>query len=233
MSLPTLTIPKYTMTIPSTKKVVQFRPFLVREQKILLMALETGDEKQILSSMCEIIRNCVDGINHPEEMPIFDIEYIFMKIRAKSVGESVDVKLKCPNCQVGNDTSVNIDAVEVVFDEKANPKLMLTDTIGMILNYPCLKDAVLNIDAASPNEIIEYVAKSIHTIFDGDMVYSKKDFTIEEAVKFIESMTAGQMEKVSYFYNHLPSIKKEIECKCVNCKNDFKISFGGMRDFFT
>ena len=233
MSLPTLSIPKYTLTIPSSKKVVQYRPFLVREQKILLLAMNSDNEKEILSAMCEIIKNCVDGISNPEEIPIFDIEYIFMKIRAKSVGESVDVTIQCPKCQAKNNASVDLDSTSVIFDEKATTKIMITDNIGVILNYPCLKDAALDIDSSSADEIIHYIAKSINCVFDGDVVHTKKDFTTDEIIKFVESFTSGQMEKISYFYNHMPQLKKDIECTCFSCKNEFKVSFEGLRDFFT
>ena len=129
MSLPSLGIPKYQLTIPSTKKTVTYRPFLVKEQKVLFMALESNDEKQILAAICATIESCVDGISNAYMMPMFDIEYLFTKIRSKSVGEVVDLKARCNNCQTLNDISMNLDEIEVVFPSGISNKIMLTDKI--------------------------------------------------------------------------------------------------------
>jgi phage FluMu protein Com len=233
MSLPTLGIPKYRVTIPSTKKETTFRPFLVKEQKVLYMALESQDDKQILDAMCNIIQSCVDGISSISKMPMFDIEYLFTKIRAKSVGEIVEVKAKCPQCQKSNELSINLDEVEVQFPESISNKIMISDKVGIVIRYPCITDARSNLNNMSVEEVLHFVANSIETVFDEDNVYTRKDFIDEEIQKFVESMTNNQFELIGKFYTNLPEMKKDVECHCIGCQNDFKASFTGLQDFFT
>lgn len=233
MPLPTLSVPKYQVTIPSTKKVTNFRPFLVKEQKILLMALESADNVQILSAISEIVKNCVDGIEDPMKMAIFDLEYLFAKIRAKSVGEQIDARTKCPKCGKVNAIEVDLDHLEVRFPENSSNKIMLSDTMGMLLNYPSLDKANLDLSRVGTEELIRFIADSIETIFDMENMYSRKDFTTEEAVKFVESMTADQFERVGKFYQSVPHLHKEVVMKCIGCGEETNIEFRGLQDFFT
>lgn len=233
MSLPTLGIPKYRITIPSSKKETTFRPFLVKEQKILYMALESQDEKQIIDAMCNIIRGCVDDVDHPEKMPMFDLEYLFTKIRSKSVGEVLELKTKCPKCGKMNDLSVNLDDVEVKFPENVSNKIMLTDKVGITIRYPCITDAKQNMKDMTVEQVLDFVMGSIETVFDDENVYTKKDFTKEEIQKFVESMTNPQFELVGKFYLSMPELKKEVECRCIGCEHEFVASFVGLSDFFT
>jgi hypothetical protein len=233
MSLPTLGIPKYKITIPSTKKETTFRPFLVKEQKVLYMALESQDEPQMISAMCNLIRACVDGVEHPEKMPLFDIEYLFAKVRAKSVGELIDLKTKCPNCQKSNDLTVNLDELEVQFPESVSNKIMLTDKVGITIRYPCIMDARPNMKEMTVEEVLNYVISSIETVFDEENVYTRKDFSSEEIHKFVESMTSSQFELIGKFYLNIPVLKKDVACKCRSCENEFVASFTGLQDFFT
>lgn len=233
MSLPSLGIPKYQLTVPSTKKTVTYRPFLVKEQKVLFMALESNDEKQILAAICATIESCVDGISNAYTMPMFDIEYIFTKIRSKSVGEVVDLKARCSNCQMLNDISMNLDDVEVIFPSGISNKIMLTDKIGITIRYPCPLDANQNISGMNVEQVIDFICGSIESVFDENNVYTKKDFSDEDIRKFVESMSSTQFEIVGKFYTNLPSMKKEVECKCINCGTVFSATFTGMQDFFT
>jgi hypothetical protein len=233
MSLPSLGIPKYRITIPSTKKETTFRPFLVKEQKVLYMALESQDEKQILGAMCDLIKGCVDGVDQPEKMAMFDIEYLFMKIRAKSVGEMLELRTKCPKCEKPNDITVNLDEIEVKFPENTSNRIMLNDKVGIIIRYPCMTDARPNMSDMSVDEVLEFVTDSIETVFDENNVYTKKDFTKEEIQKFIESMTNSQFELVGKFYLNMPTVRKEADCKCLSCGHEFKAFFSGLQDFFT
>lgn len=176
MPLPTLNTPKYQVTIPSTKKTTTFRPFLVKEQKILLMALESQDNKQILRAISDIVKNCVDETDDPLKMPIFDLEYLFAKIRSKSVGEQIEAKAKCPKCGKQNNIVVDLEKLEVKFPENSANKIMLSETLGIILNYPSLDKATIDTENAGVEELIRFIAESIETIFDQDNVYSRKDF---------------------------------------------------------
>ena len=233
MPLPTLAVPKYPITIPSTKKSTFFRPFLMKEQKILFMALESKETTQMLSAMSDIVKNCVDMPLTPETMPMFDIEYLFARIRAKSVGESVDVTATCPKCQSQEKLSIAIDTIEVEFPPDVTNKIMLTDKLGIILRYPCLMDAAKNITGMNPNEIFAFVSSSIDMIFDENTTYSTKDFTPDEVQTFVESMSTSQFEQITKFYDNLPQLNKKVSCTCKKCEHDYIIDFRGLQDFFT
>lgn len=233
MPLPTLGIPRYRITIPSTKKEVTFRPFLVKEQKALYMALESQDQNQILDAMCGVVSDCVDGLGNPQNMPMFDIEYLFLKIRAKSVGEIIDLKAKCPKCSKYNEINIDLDQVEVKFPENISNKIMLNERIGITMRYPCITDVNLDIRDMNLEQVLKFVASSIETVFDDTTVYNRKDFTEEEINKFVESMTNHQFDLVSKFYLNIPRIKKDIECTCLHCKHEFTAAFSGLQDFFT
>lgn len=233
MPLPTIAVPKYPVTIPSTKKTTFFRPFLMKEQKILFMALESKDAAQMLTSMCDIIKQCVDGVDDVQKLSMFDIEYLFIRIRAKSVGEMVEARIKCPSCEKMTDISINLEELEVVFPENTSNKIMLTDKLGVVMRYPRLSDATKNMDEMSADGIIDFIAESIDMVFDGDEVYDKKDFTKDEIVNFVNSLSTAQFENIGSFYRKTPYLSKTVECKCIFCKNDFKTDFRGLKDFFT
>ena len=233
MTLPKIATPKYPITVPSTKKSTFFRPFLMKEQKVLMMALESNNQDQIFQSMCDIIRVCVDGIDNPASMPMFDLEYLFLKIRSKSVGELIDVTVKCPKCGKSQPKQINLDEVEVAFSEGFTNKVFITDKLGVVLKYPCLKDTSKDFTKMGAEEIIRYVCDSVDTVFDEENTYARKDFTQEEITNFIESMNTSQFEKIAEFYRNLPQLQKNIDCQCGGCSTDFKVDFRGLQDFFT
>jgi hypothetical protein len=232
MGLPTLNIPKYPITIPSSKKKTRFRPFLVKEQKILFMALESGDEKNMVDAMCDIVSLCVDGVDDPKKMPIFDVEYLFAKIRSKSVGEMVSLKANCPECNHKQDLEVNLDTIEVHFPENQSNKIMLSEDVGILLKYPALNDVNSNIAEMKTESIVDFVCRSIETVFDKDTTYTRKDFTDQEIQKFVDSMNAAQFDKISNFYVNMPNLRKETDCTCAKCNHEYKIVYKGLRDFF-
>lgn len=233
MALPKLVTAKYPVTIPSTKKNTFFRPFLMREQKVLMMAMESNDQEQILNAICDIVKVCVDGVENPGSMPMFDLEYLFLRIRAKSVGELIDVTLKCPNCGRNQPKQINLDDVSVYFNEEVSSKIMLTDKMGVIMRYPCLRDSVQDIANLNAEGIVKFICNSIDLVFDEATTYTRKDFTHEEIQNFVESMSTSQFENISKFYQNLPQLKKTVECKCSGCEKDFSLDFRGLTDFFT
>jgi hypothetical protein len=233
MALPKITTPKYPITIPSSKKNTFFRPFLMKEQKILFMALESEDVQQMFHAICDIVRACVTDVENPETMPMFDLEYLFTKIRAKSVGEQIEVKIKCPVCEKKNEVTVDLDGVEVKFPEDLSNKIMLTDKLGLILRYPSLNDASKDLDKLSADGIVSFVCDSVETVFDENTIYTRKDFTPDELLNFIESLNAQQFENIAKFFKNLPQMTKTIDCKCTGCGNDFSVDFRGLQDFFT
>jgi hypothetical protein len=233
MALPKIAVPKYQLTIPSSKKKVLFRPFLMKEQKILLMALEGRNNSDILRAICDIIVNCVEDIDNIDQMPMFDIEYIFAQIRSKSIGENVDVRVKCPKCDTKNDITVQLDGIEVVFPEEMSNKIMINENLGIILKYPSMSDRKADLSSIKTEDAFDFICNSIEMVFDENTTYGRKDFTTEEIKDFVNSMNAEQFEKISKFYQNLPHLNKEIDCICINCKKDFKVEFKGLQDFFT
>jgi hypothetical protein len=233
MPLPKITIPKYPVIIPSSKKKTFFRPFLMKEQKILFMALESKEIDQMFRAMCDIVRNCVDNIEDPETIPMFDLEYIFAKIRAKSIGESVDVVSKCPKCEHGNKLTIEIDSIEVQFPEGITNKIMLNDKLGVMLRYPCLKDAAEDLNSLGANEIISFICNAIDTVFDETTVYSRKDFGSDEIREFVESLNTQQFDAITKFYTNLPQLNKTVPCTCAGCQHEYTVDFRGLQDFFT
>jgi len=233
MPLPTIAIPKYPVVIPSTKKETTFRPFLMKEQKILMIALESKDTKQIFSAMCDILKSCVDGVENPVTMPVFDIEYLFAKVRSKSVGEIIEVKVVCPKCNKKSDISVSLDELEVDFPKGVSNKIMLNENLGVILRYPCLGDALVDTDNMSADRIVDFVCNSVEMVFDDTNTWTRKDFTMQEIMSFVESMNAAQFEQVINFYKNLPQLAKTQKCTCTSCANEFELDFRGLQDFFT
>lgn len=233
MPLPKIATPKYAVTVPSTKKQTTFRPFLMKEQKVLMMALESKSNDDMFRAMCDILTSCVDGVDDPNNMPLFDVEYLFTKVRSKSIGEVIDVRVGCPSCNKKTEIEINLDQLEVVFPENITNKIMLTDKMGIILKYPSLHDAVQNMNDVSSSGVVSFICDSIEGVFDEDQVWGKKDFTKEEIIAFVESMSTGQFEKVTEFYRNIPQLSKTAKCTCMHCSHEFEINFKGLQDFFT
>lgn len=233
MPLPKLDTPKYPIIIPSSKKKTFFRPFLMKEQKVLLMALQSENTEQMMQAMCDLVKSCVDNIDDPDSMPMFDIEYLFANIRGKSVGENIELKIKCPKCEKKTDATVNIEEIEVKFPEGVSNKIMLNEKMGMIVRYPRIKDAYQNLTSMDGDEIFKFVGNAIETVFDETSIYTKKDFTDDEILQFIESLNASQFEKIIDFYKNLPHLSKTINCTCIHCRENISMDYRGLQDFFT
>jgi hypothetical protein len=233
MPLPTIATPKYPTTIPSSKKKLIFRPFLMKEQKILYTAMETDDQRQIFNAICTIIKNCVEGDIEPEILPMFDLEYIFLKIRSKSVGEIVDVYSSCPKCKARKDIKINLDEVQVQFPENHTNKIMLDEKLGVTLRYPTFEDSLKNVAEMNTQGIVDYICDSIETVFDETMTYSRKDFTPKELKDFVDSLNNQQFEKISDFYKNIPRLNKQVECVCNSCQHEFVVKYSNLSDFFT
>ena len=233
MPLPTIVTPKYPITIPSSKKKTTYRPFLMKEQKVLYSAIESDDQKQIYNAMCMVIKECVDDIKNPETLPMFDLEYIFLRLRAKSAGELIDLAATCPKCDTKNKIQINLETVEVEFPENHSNKIMLTETLGVIMRYPQFSDSLIDLSNLGAEKIVDYICDSIEVVFDDNMTYTRKDFTPMELKDFVDSMNSSQFENVADFYKKMPKLKKQVECTCINCQENFKVDFSGLNDFFT
>ena len=241
MALPKLTTPTYELEVPSTDEKIQFRPFLVKEEKVLMIAMESGKNIDIVQAVKDIVKSCTFDKIDISVLPIFDVEYIFLKIRSKSVGEVSKLKLLCPDSgpedkdKVYADAEVNLEEVEVQVGDKHTNKIDLGDGKGLIMTYPTIdsfKDSgIQNISAAN---MIDVIATCILQIYEdkGEKVYETKDQTQKELNEFIESMNTKQFQKLQQFFDTMPKLKHTIKIKNPKTKKVSEITLQGLNDFF-
>ena len=220
MSLPTITVPQYSLTLPSTGKEYKYRPFLVKEEKILLIAMESEDEKQIIDATVNIIKNCIVGEIDIDDLPIFDIEYIFLQLRGKAKGEILELKYTCPKCKGQIPLAINIDEIKVEKKDGHSNKIELTDDVGVVMKYPNIEiQKKLTDIAKNTTEIeglFETITNCVDYIYDEESTYPAKDHTKKELHDFLESINDEQFQKISKFFETAPSLKHEIELHCKN-----------------
>ena len=248
MGLPTIAVPEYTLIIPSTKKEVKYRPFLVKEEKILLLAMESEKPEEIITATNTIITNCVFGDVDVEAMPTFDVEYIFLQLRGKAKGEVIDLQYKCPKCESEIPVAINIDDIKVIQKDKEHSKdIKLTEELGVMMKYPNITlQMEIREEKDSPEieRLFETIVACIDYIYDKENTYPSKDHTKQEMVTFLESLTDPQFQKISKFFETAPALKHDIELHCKNriksdkakekkqCGYKEKISLEGLNSFF-
>ena len=236
MALPKLTTPTYELEIPSTDEKISYRPFLVKEEKILLMAMESGKNEDIVNAVKQIVSECTFNKLKLGTMPMFDVEYIFLNIRAKSIGEISKLKLLCPD---DNKTYVNVEVnledVQVQVGDDHTNKIELTDNIGMIMTYPTIDSfAESGIQQINANNMIDIIGSCVLQIYEdnGEKVYEAKDQTKKEMTEFIEQMNTTQFKKVQKFFDTMPRLKHTIKVKNPKTKKMNDITLAGLNDFF-
>jgi len=236
MALPRLDVPTYELTIPSTDDKIKYRPFLVKEEKILLIAMESGETKAMLQSVKDIVDECTFNQLNLGTMPMFDIEYIFLNIRAKSVGEISKLKVLCQD-DMKTYANVEIDLSEIqvqVSDEHTN-KIELTDEMGVIMKYPTIDSFnVNNIADITTDNMLEVIAACIAQIYDkkGEEVYDSKDSTQKELIEFVEQLNTKQFQDMQKFFDTMPALKHTITVKNPKTKKESKVTLTGLSDFF-
>jgi hypothetical protein len=234
MALPILTAPKYDLRLPSNGKLIEYRPFLVKEEKILLIAQESKSSRDMVSAMKDIVKACTFDKVDPNSLTSFDLEFIFLKLRAKSVGETSSVKLKCSECSEFNPVDIDLDGVEMnpVSSEPVN--IMLTDTVGITMRYIRVRDlANISDDKKEQSDlIIETVIASIHSIFDDSGVYLTDDSSKTELLAFVNSLSRPQMSKIEEFIQTTPKVEVDVAFKCEKCEHDNEIKLSGIQSFF-
>ena len=236
MALPKLNTPTYELEVPSTDEKIKYRPFLVKEEKILLMAMESKDNAQIINAVKDIVSSCTFEKLNVATMPMFDMEYIFLNIRAKSVGEISKLKILCPDDKKTY-ASVELDLTKVevqVGDDHTN-KIELTDDMGMIMTYPTI-DSFLEsgIETINANNMLDVIGSCVLQIYEqkGEKVYQAKDQTKKELTEFIESMNSGQFKKLQSFFDTMPKLKHTIKVKNPKTKKSSDVTLTGLNDFF-
>jgi hypothetical protein len=236
MALPKLNTPTYELEVPSTDEKIKYRPFLVKEEKILLMAMESKDNAQIINAVKDIVSSCTFEKLNVATMPMFDMEYIFLNIRAKSVGEVSKIKILCPDDKKTY-ASVELDLTKVevqVGDDHSN-KIELTDDMGIIMTYPTI-DSFLEsgIETVNASNMLDVVGSCVLQIYEekGEKVYHAKDQTKKELTEFIESMNSGQFKKLQSFFDTMPKLTHTIQVKNPKTKKTSDVKLTGLNDFF-
>lgn len=237
MALPVANTAKYELTLPSQQKTVSYRPFLVKEEKILLMAMESGNAGEMLNAVKDIVKNCTFGEIVAEDYPMFDIEYVFLQIRAKSVGEIAKIKVLCPDDKKTYvNTEVDLSKVEVYVDDDHANNVILDESrkLGVVLKYPSLKDVNENMMTGKIklDEMYDMITNAIETIYEGEKVYQAKDSTKEELREFVDNLTADQMKNLNKFYNTMPRLEHKIEVENPNTGVKSEVVLKGLADFF-
>ena len=236
MALPKLTTPTYELEVPSTDEKISYRPFLVKEEKILLMAMESGKNEDIVNAVKQIVSECTFNKLKVGTMPMFDVEYVFLNIRAKSIGEVSKVKLLCPDDKkTYADVEINLEEVKVQVDDNHTNKIELNDGMGMIMTYPTIdtfsETGLQKVSAANMTNLISGCILQIYEK-NGEKVYEGKDQTQKELTDFIEQMNTEQFKKVQKFFDTMPRLKHEVEVKNPKTKKVSKITLSGLNDFF-
>tara|TARA_B100000902_G_scaffold18742_1_gene22432 strand:- start:28 stop:735 length:708 start_codon:yes stop_codon:yes gene_type:complete len=235
MALPQINSSRYTVFVPGLNKEVEFRPYLVKEEKILMVAMESNDQKQILGAIKDVIQACVfDNIN-VNNLAVFDLEVLFLHLRAKSVGEKINVNVKCQDeeCQLESPIEINLDDIKAPVIEKDDNVVMLSDDIGMTLRYPSFED-IQRFDPEYLEKIdgiMELLVLCIENIFDTEEVYENS--SDKEKMEFIENLNTDQFQTISKFFDSMPSLKHDIEFTCVKCEKENKVELKGIQSFFT
>ena len=237
MALPLANVAKYELVLPSQQKTIQYRPFLVKEEKVLLMAMESGESKEMIAAIKEIVKSCTFGEMNAEDYPMFDIEYVFLQIRSKSVGEVAKVKVLCPDDgKTYADAEVDLSKIEVYVDDDHSNNIVVDESrkLGVVLKYPTLRD--IDGDTLTGDINIEktykMIANSIEQIYEGDKVYLAKDSTKKELDEFLENLTADQMKKLTAFYNSMPRLEHKVKVKNPKTEVESEVTLKGLASFF-
>ena len=236
MALPKLTTPTYELEIPSTDEKIKYRPFLVKEEKILMMAMESKSDADITQAVKDIVNECTFNKVNISNMPMFDVEYIFLQIRSKSVGEVSKLKLLCPDDKkTYADIELDLTEVNVHVGEDHTNKIELGNGMGMIMTYPTIdsfKDSgIRDINASNMLDVISGCIMQIYEE-EGKKIYDPKDQTRKELTDFIEQLNTKQFKDVQKFFETMPKLKHEITIKNPKTKKESKITLTGLNDFF-
>jgi len=237
MALPVLETNTFELTLPSSDVKVKYRPFLVKEEKILLQAMESQEQKQIVQALKDIVNVCTYGQLNVDELPTFDLEYVFLQIRSKSVGEIAKLKVLCPDTKKDYaEVELDLSTVDVQVDDEHQNKIMVDEdkNIGVLMKYPTLAsvDPTKDYSKYNTKALFNIIGEGIYQIFEGDKVHMAKDYTKEELDKFVESLDSKSFKKIQRFYETMPKLMHEIEVENPKTKVKSKIMLSGLSDFF-
>ena len=230
MGLPKLNTPTYELVLPSTEETIKYRPFLVKEQKLLLLAQESKNKKEMLDAISQIIENCTFGTINGKESYVFDVEYVFLQIRRKSIGDKITLNLLCNDDGITRvPTEIDLNDVKVEIGDNHTNKIQLTDDVQLIMTYP----RIYTIDSINSDNSYDIVVKCVHQITEGDKIYERVDMSDEDLIEFIESMNTDNLNSVLDFFDTMPKIKHQIKVINPNTNVENTINMEGIESFFT
>jgi hypothetical protein len=239
MALPIINAPEYFLELPSTGQKVKYRPFVVREEKVLLLALESEDISEMSNAVKNVLSSCVKGDNvNIETLPTFDIEYLFLNIRGKAVGEEIEVNLLCPDDQETYVlTKIFIDEIKVQKNPDHKNQIKLNDSLMMEMKYPSLEQFIKsNFDFQNKKNQLEQsldlIASCVSKIYNDEEVWTSSDVTQKEIVDFIENMNSHQFREIENFFETMPKLEHKVKIKNPNTKVESEITLAGLSDFF-
>ena len=237
MSLPKINTPEYSLVVPSTDEEITYRPFLVKEEKVLLVAQETGGEKSIYQAIKNLIKNCCFGRIDVDKLPMFDIEYIFLQIRAKSVGEITTLEVTCPDDDVTKvKVEVDLTSIKVEMDENHSPRIELTEDIGILMQYPTLASilamGVEENKVTSVDKMFGMMQDCMYQIWQGEETFDAMDYSNKEKKDFLESLNHEQFERIQTFFDTMPTVKHIVEVTNPKTKVASEVTIEGMNSFF-
>jgi len=233
MNLPKLETPKYQLTVPSTQKEINFRPFLVKEEKILLIAQESGEEPNFIRAMKDIVNSCTFGEIDAGNLASFDLEYIFLQLRSKSVGEDADLGLKCEECEEANAVKINLEVIEISKENPLPNKIQLTDEIGIIPQYIKVNDLIRISEIEQSGDVLtESIAASIESIYDKANVYPMAEASSKDKGEFVDSLNNTQMKQIEEIFSSAPKLKETVSFTCKKCGAKNKQLLAGIESFF-
>ncbi len=236
MPLPTIVTPSYELNLPSNGKKIKYRPFLVKEEKILILAIESNSMKDISRAIKDVLKNCIltKGVK-VDELPTFDIEYLFLNIRSRSIGESIDLVVTCPDDgKTKVNTQIFIDEIEIKKDKNHNPDIKLDDTYTMRLKYPSLDQFIddnFNFSEDKDNSF-DIISSCIDMVFSEEEAWEAKDCTKKELLEFVERLNSSQFKEVEKFFDTMPQLSHEIEVENPKTKVKSTVTLEGLASFF-
>ena len=236
MALPKIGYPSFETELPSTGKTIKYRPFVVKEEKVLLLALESEDETQITSAVKDLIKNCVLTRIKVEDLPSFDLEYLFLKIRAVSVSDEIKLTITCKDDNVTEvEKTIDINSIKVKKPEGHSNKIMLSDDMGIVMKYPGMKRFIesefLNKDIKT-EEVFDFIAESIDQIYTNDEVWDSSTTSKKEMAEWVESLTTKQFEQIQKFYETMPKLSHTFTVKNPKTGIESEYTIEGLQNFF-
>ena len=236
MALPKLDVPIYELTVPSTDEKIKYRPFLIKEEKILLIAMESGENEDVIQAVKQIVSECTFNKLKLGSMPMFDVEYIFLQIRSKSVGEVSKLKVLCrDDGETYANVEVDLTEIEVQVNDDHTNKIELTDEMGVIMRYPTIDSfSTAGISDITADNMLDVIVTCIDKIYDkkGEDVYDSKDSSQKELMDFVEGMNTQQFQDVQAFFDSMPKLRHEITVVNPKTKVENVVALSGLNDFF-